>query len=243
MELILKYAVDGVLVVVFLSTVLNSARRGFVRCVLSLVCVAVALVAALNFSQPAAEWSYDNLFSAPIEQKVAQALEEGFNSETAAQTVIQTIEMIPEVLTSQLTEFGIDVEALSEQIASLKLTPDDTAHKISVQIIRPGALVLLKLICYIIIFVAVRFVLGLLIGLVSRLPAPRIIHKADKWLGGVLGVVKGAVLVMVLCLLLNALLGLIAHESEVYAVIDSSVICRAVSNLGAPDLSAINIEL
>lgn len=242
MEYVLEYGVDALLIILVIITVADSARRGFLRCVLSLVCVAVALFAAFRFSQPAAEWSYDNLLSEPIESKVSQALTEGFDSESAAQTVIQTIDMIPEVLTSQLSDFGVDIDSLSDQIASLKLSPDDTAQKISVEIIRPGALVLLKLICYILIFIAVRFILGLFIGLIDKLPSPAILQSANKWLGAGLGAVKGVILAFVLCLLLNALSGLFDSSGQIGIALENSRICQAVSNLGAPDLSSIDFD-
>ena len=243
MELIISYAIDAILLIILITNVLDSYRRGFVRCILSLVCVVVALLAAFNYSQPAAEWTYDNLLEDRIVYEVEEALNEGFSSKTAADTVNQAIDMIPDILTAQLTEFGIDINALSKEIASLELSAQDTAEKISEQIIRPGSLVLLKLLCYILIFVAVRFVLGLVVGLITKLPMPTLFKAADKWLGGAVGVVKGGLIVLTLCLLLNAFTGLVKPDGQFAAAYDSSRICKAVGELGVADFTEIDIDI
>ena len=69
MEIFVKYSVDAILLILLVTNILDSARRGFFRCVLSLVCVFVAIIASVTFSQPLAEWSYDNIFSASTEEK------------------------------------------------------------------------------------------------------------------------------------------------------------------------------
>ncbi|MBQ3602764.1 MAG: CvpA family protein [Clostridia bacterium] len=242
MELILEYGVDAALIIIFLATVLNSYRRGLLRCLLSLVCVIVALFAAFNYSQPAAEWTYDNLLSERIVSELDEAITEGFSSKTAADTVQQTIEAVPSFLLKQLDEFGIDTDALSKQIASLELSSQDTAEKISEQIIRPGALVLLKLLCYILIFVLVRFASGCIIGLIIKLPMPMLFKAANKWLGGAIGVVKGGVIVIALSLLLNALAGLAEPEFKLAVACENSRICTALNEFGIADLKEIEID-
>ena len=242
MELVLKYGVDAIFVIIFITNVFSSYRRGLLKCILSLVCIVVALFAAFNYSQPAAEWAYDNLLSERIVHELDEAIAEGFLSQNAVDTVQQTIETVPSFLLKQLGDFGIDADALSKQIASLELSSQDTAEKISEQIIRPGALVLLKLLCYILIFVLVRFVLGCIIGLITKLPMPMLFKAANKWLGGAIGVVKGGVIIIALSLLLNAFTDFIEPDSQLAFACENSRICTALNDFGIADLKDIEID-
>lgn len=242
MELIISYGIDALLLIIFVSNVVSSYRRGFLRCLLSLACVVIAIFAAFNYSQPAAEWAYDNVLSDKIVYELEQAIDEGFSSQTAADTVMQTIEMIPNVLLAQLNEFGIDVDALSKQIAGLELSSHDTAEKISEQIIKPGSLVLLKLLCYILIFTVVRFVSGFIIGLITKLPMPMLFKAANKWLGGAVGIVKGGVIVIVLSMLVGAFAGFAESDGQLAAAYESSRICTALRDFGMADLTEIEFD-
>lgn len=243
MEIFVKYSVDAILLILLITNILDSARKGFFRCVLSLVCVFAAIFASVTFSQLLAEWSYDNIFSAQIEAEIEQALEDGINSSSVARAVTSVLEVIPGVLTTQLEEMGIDINALTENISSLELSASDTAEKVSADIIRPAALVLLKMICYVLIFIAVRFVLGLIIGLIDKLPAPKLFRRANKWLGAALGTVKGVILVLVICLFINACSGLFRNNEMLSASVENSRICSWVSELGEPDLDAIKSDI
>ncbi len=243
MEIFVKYSIDAILLIVLVTNILDSARKGFFRCVLSLVCVFVAIFASVTFSQPLAEWSYDNVFSGMIEAEIEQALEQGINSSSVAQAVTSTLEVIPGVLTTQLEDMGIDINALTDKISSLELSVSDTAQKVSTDIIRPAALVLLKMICYVLIFIAVRFVSGLIIGLIDKLPAPRLFRRANKLLGAALGTVKGVILVLVMCLFINACSGLFRSNEMLGESIENSRICSLVSEFEKPDLSVIEANI
>ena len=239
MEIFVKFSIDAILLIILITNILDSARRGFFRCVLSLGCVVVAIFASVTFSQPLAEWSYDNIFSGMIVSEIEQVFEDGLDSGSVAQAVTSTLETIPGVLVTQLEDMGIDINAITENISSLQLSASDTAEKISSDIIRPAALVLLKMICYVLIFLAVRFVLGLIIGLIDKLPAPRLFRRANKLLGAALGTVKGVILVLVICLFINACSGLFKSNEMLNASVENSRICSLVSELGEPDLGAI----
>ncbi len=245
MEFAVKYTIDIVLIIIVVTSILDSARRGFIRCVLSLVCAAVALAAAVQFSQPFAEAVYDNFLSDIVVEQVEQRIPDGINSNIAVDTVTQTIEMLPEYLIEQVKGLGVDIRAFSDYISSLELSAQDTAREISEKIVRPGALVLLKLVCYILIFIAVRFVLGFAVGLIDKFASLPILGHVNKWLGGALGCMKGVVFVLVLSTLLNAFGSLVRSNAEFenFAMaIKSSRICSAVSELGLADLTEIDLD-
>ena len=56
MDLLIKFGVDIALIIVLISNVIGSMRKGFLKCILSLVCVIVALVAATTFNEPVGKY-------------------------------------------------------------------------------------------------------------------------------------------------------------------------------------------
>ena len=46
MEIFVKYSIDAILLIVLITNILDSARKGFFRCILSLVCVVAAIIAS-----------------------------------------------------------------------------------------------------------------------------------------------------------------------------------------------------
>lgn len=236
MEFLISYGIDIILVVIFIVTILSSAQKGFLKCILSLVCTVVALAAALTLSQPAAEIVYDNVLEKIVVDKMQTAMDENFDLQTAVETVNAAVEMIPDYLIEPAKSIGVDIEGISKEVSDLKLSAEDTALQISRQIVRPGAIVLLKLVCYILIFFIVRMVLGWIVSLANKLPAPWLFKKANKLLGAGLGAVKGVVIVLMLSFAVNALASVINDGSDLDKALDSSHISAVVREFDAASL-------
>ena len=145
MQFFIQYGIDALLVILLILTVIISARKGFVKCVISLVCVIAAMLAAFEFSEPAAVWCYDNIVSDIVVSKVEESIDKGYDSQSVALTVGEIIDTVPDFIGVQLVKLGIDINVLSENITKLQLSTEDTAKKISDEIIRPGIIVLLNL--------------------------------------------------------------------------------------------------
>ncbi len=239
--LLLLYGVDILLVVVLAVSVISSMRKGFLRCILSIICVVIAVAAAMSLSQPAAEWSYDNILSGYVTDKVETAMQDGLDSASVATTINQIVDEIPDWLTTQLEGFGIDVGDVTDDISSLQLSVHDTAEKISHDIIRPGALVLLRMLCFILIYLAARFVLGLVAGVLCGIAKLPLLKQANKWLGALAGVIKGVALIFLLTTLLNGYASLTTEKDSVAQAVEKSAICNAVRNLDITDLTKIDL--
>lgn len=240
-SLILLYGIDIALIAVLAVSVISSMRKGFLRCIFSIICVVISVAVAMSLSLSAAEWSYDNILSGYVTDKVEEAMQEGIDSTSVATTVNQIVDEIPDWLKIQLEGFGIDVGNVTEDISSLKLSVHDTAEKISHDIIRPGALVLLRMLCFILIYLAARFVLGLLAGVVCGIAKLPVLKQANKWLGAATGLIKGVVLIFLLSTLLNGYSVLQSEQDKLSQAVENSAICNTVKNLDITDLSKIDL--
>lgn len=231
MDIVIKYGVDIALIIVLISTVIGSMRKGFLKCVLSLLCVIVALAAATTFNEPVAEWCYDSVLDGIVTEKVEESMLNGMESIDAALTVESITQAIPQFLTDSIAELGIDISSVTKSIDSLDLSTHDTAQNISQQIIRPAALVLLRVLAYILIFVFVRFLTGIITNIFSGIVKLPVLRSVNKLLGAILGAVKGIVLVFSIGMLLNLFAQIIKNTDVIAQAIENSNICGIISGV------------
>lgn len=240
-NVLISYSLDILLVVVLAVTVLSSMRKGFLKCILSLICVVAAIAVAMTFSQPAAEWCYDNVLSGYIVSTVENAIEDGLDSASAATAVNQVVDEIPDFLVTQLSGFGIDINSVADEISSLKLSAQDTAGMISDSIIRPGVLVLLKMICFILIYLFVRFLLGFISGFINGVAKLPLLKQVNKGLGALIGAVKGVAIVFLICTVLNSIPLDFFEPPLIAQAVDNSFICNFVQNTDISALTEIDL--
>lgn len=231
MELLIKYGIDAVLTVVLVVCVVVSMKKGFLKGILSLVCVIVSVLAATSLSGPLAEWCYDSFLDGAVTSKLEETMTEGLVSVDS--TVAQSI---PDFLLESISQLGIDVGSVTESIESLGLSTHDTAQKISVQIIRPAAVVILRILAYLLIFALVRFLTGLIAGGLSRVAKLPFLKDVNKWLGVVLGIIKGLFLVFSVCIVLNLCADVMKNTDVFVKAIENSNICGIISSV---DFSAL----
>ena len=231
MQFFVQYGIDAILVLLLLLTVVISAQKGFIKCVLSLVCVVAAMLLASEFSKPAADWCYDNILSDIVVSKVEKSINIGYDSQSVTLTVEEIIDTLPDFIDVQLTKLGIDLNVLSENIAQLQLSTEDTAKKISDEIIRPGIIVLLNLIIYLLIFISVRLILGFLSRIIIKIADLPVLKQTNKTLGALAGVIKGLALIVTLSFVFNFLSELLKNTNVFVQSIENSRICDIIKDL------------
>lgn len=231
MQFFIQYGIDALLVILLILTVIISARKGFVKCVISLVCVIAAMLAAFEFSEPAAEWCYDNIVSDIVVSKVEESIDKGYDSQSVALTVGEIIDTVPDFIGVQLVKLGIDINVLSENITKLQLSTEDTAKKISDEIIRPGIIVLLNLILYLVIFILVRLILGFFSRILIKIADLPVLKQTNKTLGALIGIIKGFSLIVTLSFVLDFLAELLKNTNVFAQAIENSRICDIIIEL------------
>ncbi len=231
MQLIINYGIDAVLLILLLLSIVSSMRKGFLKCVLSLICAVAALTVAASFNEAAAEWCYDNVLSEIVVSNVEKSINETADTENIGSVIEGVVETVPEFITIQLTKLGVDPLDLSERISQLQLSTEDAAEKISKEIIRPGVLVLLRLVLYLIIYWIVRFVLGLFSGFICKIADLPILKQVNKWLGAATGVFKGLLIIVSLTIIFSFCEELLKSTNVFALAIENSRICDIIEEL------------
>ncbi len=231
MQLVLNYGIDILLILVLAFSIIFSVHKGFLKCVLSLICAVVALVAASTFNETASEWCYDNILSNIVVSNIEEKIEQDYGIESVESSVQAAVESLPEFITLSLDKLGIDINDVTDEINQVQLSSEDTAEVIAENIIRPGALVLLKVILFLIIFLAVRFLLGIISEIICKIADLPILKQVNKTLGAVSGAIKGITLVFAFSIFFNFLSELLKNTNVFAQAIENSHICDIIIEL------------
>ena len=221
--------VDIILLIVLFVMILAGIKNGFVRCVLSVVAFTLAFAAAVFLSEPAAQTVYDNFAKEPIESAIAERITDTGTAQTAADSTQAVIDSLPEAVVSAASSLGIDVSQLAEQVGSINLNTSDMAAELTDKVARPIALAVLKVLAFAVIFLILNLVLQIAVSVISRLFDLPVLKTFNRTLGGVLGAVKGLLLVTVLAILLDASTAFITNADFVTAVGNSKIVDIIVS--------------
>lgn len=221
--------VDIILLIVLFVMILAGIKNGFVRCVLSIVAFTLAFAAAVFLSEPAAQTVYDNFAKEPIESAIAESITDTGTAQTAADSTQAAIDLLPEAVVSAASSLGIDVSQLAEQAGSINLNTSDMAAELTDKVARPIALAVLKVLAFAVIFLILNLVLQIAVSVISRLFDLPVLKTFNRTLGGVLGAVKGLLLVTVLAILLDASTAFVANADFVTAVGNSKIVDIIVS--------------
>lgn len=221
--------VDIILLIVIFVMILAGIKNGFVRCVLSIVAFTLAFAAAVFLSEPAAQTVYDNFAKEPIESAIAESITDTGTAQTAADSTQAVIDSLPEAVVSAASSLGIDVSQLAEQAGSINLNTSDMAAELTDKVAQPIALTVLKVIAFAVIFLILNLVLQIAVSVISRLFDLPVLKTFNRTLGGVLGAVKGLLLVTVLAVLLDASTAFVTNADFVTAVGNSKIVDIIVS--------------
>ena len=221
--------VDIILLIVIFVMILAGIKNGFVRCVLSIVAFTLAFASAVFLSEPAAQTVYDNFAKEPIESAIAERITDTGTAQTAADSTQAAIDSLPEAVVSAASSLGIDVSQLAEQAGSINLNTSDMAAELTDKVARPIALAVLKVLAFAVIFLILNLVLQIVVSVISRLFDLPVLKTFNRTLGGVLGAVKGLLLVTVLAVLLDASTAFITNADFVTAVGNSKIVDIIVS--------------
>lgn len=221
--------VDIILLIVLFVMILAGIKNGFVRCVLSIVAFTLAFAAAVFLSEPAAQTVYDNFAKEPIESAIAESITDTGTAQTAADSTQAVIDSLPEAVVSAASSLGIDVSQLAEQAGNINLNTSDMAAELTDKVARPIALAVLKVLAFAVIFLILNLVLQIAVSVISRLFDLPVLKTFNRTLGGVLGAVKGLLLVTVLAILLDASTAFITNADFVTAVGNSKIVDIIVS--------------
>lgn len=185
--------VDIILIAVLLIAVAVSAKKGIVRTVLQIAALVLTLVLAAQAAAPTAKMLYSSFMADRIEAKVEDALMAG-EAATNAKKAAALTESLPSFAKSYLARSGVDTSVLAQKIASGQADADTAAY-LTDSFAKPICEAALTGVLFLLLSFVLGGLLQLLADAISKVFKLPIVKTVNAALGGVFGLIKGAVLV------------------------------------------------
>ncbi len=228
----LGMVLDIGLFAVLLLCIVIAAKRGFVLSLLEFAGFFLAGACALWLSGMIAPVLYDRFFAEPVTQAIASQLPELSGAATAAQQAQAVLGGLPDVVVQFAASLGIDTAALTQAIGEADFSGAALAQVLSERIARPVVTVLCRAVLFVVLILVLGVLFRILAAVIDRFCRLPVLRTANAALGGVIGALKGLLVVCVLGVALLLAANLFGTPgSSFYTAVEDSVAVSALREL------------
>lgn len=222
----MSYILDAIIIFIILLFAFLSAKKGFVRTLIEVIGFVAAIVVALTFSSPISNLVYDSSIHPIVAKTVESAVNEGAVNANAA---IDAVWNKMPVFLTESSFFDLSKENISNTV-NQNAAENTTAltNVISDSFVKPAVTKLLSVLIAVILVVVLLFVVRILAKYINKLFTFSVVGDINKTLGGLLGLVKGAAVALVFCLVISLILSFTKNGFLIftYDAINSSYIFK-----------------
>lgn len=201
-------------------TIFIAKKKGFVLTLLDFAAFFLAVFLAI----PVSGWLAEGVYNTFISQSVVTALESQLPSaasgaEIAAQ-VNAVLKDFPDFVTVYASSIGIDISEISRQVSAAGASAGSLAQTVEANIVAPIVTAVCKAIIFVILLIIFVILLKIAARLINQFFKLPVLKTLNGTLGAVLGVLKAAVGIVIICSVIG-LIGELTAEST--PVIQNSV--------------------
>lgn len=221
---ILPLVVDGILILIVVSSVFDGRRKGFVKTFLSLIATAISILIAYEYSAPLAEWANEAFVHNAAVNTFSEAITAQLSNGTQA-----LIEAIPAFIVEAAEAGGITVSSVVSNIGS-SIDATQAAEQIYSGIYKVIVYPVLSVIAFLVLYAISNAVLSLGISVINGVFKLPVLKSLNRFFGGIVGAVKGIIVVAVLSVVLVTVSGIISPET-LGAAVEAATIPNMFANL------------
>lgn len=230
----MSFAIDIILIIICVLTVFLGTRRGFVKTLMSLLSVIVALICSYTFTPMFADFLSEKFFMAPVAGSIADTLRSLVPEVDGQYDLLGLLNDMPQTLASILERYNINPEELKASVESLTVGGDESVTALAGMIAEPIVEMISTVVAFITIFVVLTVVLGIITAIINSVFKLPVLRGANTLLGFLLGVVTALVILFVYSSLVSALvvsLGSISPEWFGSDVIEGTLVVKFFAEL------------
>ena len=233
----MEYILDLIFIVLAVVMIILGAKKGLIKALLDGLSTIASGIIAYILATPVAKVIYDAFVRGVVKSEFLKGLNDsGTDFGSISEKVNALVNELPEGALAIASKFGFDVNgAISNVVSS---APDSNESLVETLMTNIGDNIFLKITeavtmfaLFIIVSIALTFVIRLLNKVVKKLP---VIKQANKLAGGLLGLVKAVVIIFVVSTVL-----VFVQNEELAPMINSSVILKVVNDIN-PLLNIFN---
>ncbi|MCL2445234.1 MAG: CvpA family protein [Oscillospiraceae bacterium] len=220
---------DIALFVLFVAVVLWSAKRGLIVTTLRVAAWVVSFVLARMLGSMLAQPLYNAIAAPPIRNAIAANLDPVMQND-AVQSAQQLLVSIPNFFL-QLAQRtgGVTQEYLLDNAATQPFDAQSAAYALEQSVIAPVGVAVFQFVLTLLGFVALMLICRLVVHKLAKVRKLPVIRQFDGVLGGVAGLLKGALLVAIAVLLVQLIAALANQDGAFVQQVDSSIVVSWLS--------------
>lgn len=233
----MEYILDLIFIALAVVMIILGAKKGLIKALLDGLSTIASGIIAYILATPVAKVIYDAFVRGIVKSEFLKGLDDsGTDFGSISEKVNALVNELPEGALNIASKFGFDVNgAISNVVSS---APDSNESLVETLMTNIGDNIFLKITeavtmfaLFIIVSIALTFVIRLLNKVVKKLP---VVKQANKLAGGLLGLVKAVVIIFVVSTVL-----VFVQNEELAPMINSSVILKVVNDIN-PLLNIFN---
>jgi len=188
-----SFILDAILIVICLSTVFISVKRGFVKTILSIVSAVAAIFLSVVFTPTVSTFIYDKFMLAAISNGISDTVKSLAGNGTS-EGIAQMFESMPEALSKLMERYNVGEEALNGMIDSAAGGNADI-QSICDTIASPIATTISNALAFIACFIVAVLVLKIIIAIIDLIFKLPILNSVNRTAGLILGLVLAVVII------------------------------------------------
>lgn len=201
-------------------TIFIARKKGFVLSLLDFAAFFLAVFLAI----PVSGWLAEGVYNTFISQNVVTALEAQLPSSASGAEIAAQVNAVlgnfPDFVASYASSIGIDISEISRQVSAAGASAGSLAQTVEANIVAPIVTAVCKAIIFVIILIVFLIVLKIAARLINQFFKLPVLKTLNGTLGAVLGVLKAAIGIVIICSVIG-LVGELTTESA--PVIQNSV--------------------
>lgn len=223
---------DILVIAVFAFSVYSGIKKGFIRSVMGIVVVVLAILGSAKLTPPLAAYLHDNYIDNTVTNRVEKSLG-SLISGVESLDLDKLFDEQPQAFLEMLDRYGADFDELKAYYEK-DLEGSETADEaIADRIAAPLSETISRASAFALLFIGLMLVLSLLAFLINLLVKLPILNGANRFLGAVFGLVMGFGLAWGLSVAFRELL---PHLSKVYdgvspTIIENTVVIKYLGGL------------
>lgn len=224
---------DVVVIAVFSFSFYSGIKRGFVRSIMGIVVLLLAIWGSAKFSPPLADYLNDKYIESAVSAKIGDSLDE-LISGVDSFNIRNLFEEKPQAFIDILEQFGINYEELKTYYEKDLRQEENSEDEVSHYIAQPLSRSISNATAFAVLFIGVVLILSLLVVLLDLVVKLPILNTANKILGAVFGCMMGLAFSWGLSIIFTNLLPHLAviYEGTIPAsVIENTVVVKLLGSL------------
>ena len=221
----MNFIVDAIIIAIIAIVIVRSSKKGFVSSLVDTFAMIIATIVSYMFTPEVSQFVYDSFIKNSVSKGFEKVLDDMNTNAAVADKVDAMIASLPEgavnladrlgIINLNAIGAGIHMPGVIDNNQLITTVLNDFAYNVMITIT--------KVVVFFILFVLAALVLRMVSNFLENINKIPLIGKLNSTLGGVLGVAKALIIILVVCTVMYFIVSSSDNVDLVGAISDSKI--------------------